>query len=94
VLREMDLSIPDEVTLISFDDADWTDAVTPPLTVVSQPIRELAAAATEDLVARLMGEATDSGKETLLPATLIERDSVGIARTEPRIAGRSRKASS
>ncbi|WP_020046853.1 LacI family DNA-binding transcriptional regulator [Rhizobium leguminosarum] len=94
VLREMNLSIPDEVSLITFDDADWTSAVTPPLTVVSQPIRELATAATEDLVARLMGEAADSGKETLLPATLIERDSVSIARTEPRLTTQSRKAGS
>ncbi|TBA94377.1 LacI family transcriptional regulator (plasmid) [Rhizobium ruizarguesonis] len=81
VLREMHLSIPNDISLISFDDADWTLAVTPPLTVVSQPIRELAAAATADLVARLMGATSDSGKETLLPATLIERDSVSFART-------------
>ncbi|MVA63807.1 LacI family DNA-binding transcriptional regulator [Agrobacterium vitis] len=94
VLREIDLSIPDDVSLISFDDADWTIAVTPPLTVISQPIRELAVAATEDLVARLMGEASEGGKETLLPATLIARDSVSVARTQPHIARRSRKARS
>jgi LacI family transcriptional regulator len=92
VLREMNLSVPDDVSLISFDDADWTAAVTPPLTVVSQPIRELATAATEDLVARLTGVATDFGKETLLAATLIERDSVSIARTETLIGTRSKKA--
>jgi LacI family transcriptional regulator len=91
--RELNLSIPDDVSLISFDDADWTAAVTPPLTVVSQPIRELATAATEDLIARLMGQASDTGRETLLPATLIERDSVGIARSKPRTAAKSRKAS-
>jgi LacI family transcriptional regulator len=84
VLRELNLSIPDDVSLISFDDADWTTAVTPPLTVVSQPIRELATAATENLVARLMEEGTDAGKEILLPATLIERQSVTNARTESR----------
>ncbi|RWI48070.1 MAG: LacI family transcriptional regulator [Mesorhizobium sp.] len=81
VCREMNLSIPDCVSLISFDDADWTAAVTPPLTVVSQPIRELAAAATEDLIARVTEQAFDTGRETLLPATLIERDSVSTART-------------
>lgn len=91
VLREMNLSIPSDVSLISFDDADWTAAVTPPLTVVSQPIRELATAATEDLVARLIGEPTDFGQETLLLATLIERDSVSTARTASPQASRSRK---
>lgn len=79
VLRELDLSIPDEVSIICFDDADWTAAVTPPLTVVSQPIKELATAATEDLIARLQGEAKGPGEETLLQATLIDRGSVDRA---------------
>ncbi|MBB3947453.1 MULTISPECIES: LacI family DNA-binding transcriptional regulator [Rhizobium/Agrobacterium group] len=79
VFRNLRLVIPDEVSLISFDDADWTAAVTPPLTVVSQPIRELAAAATEDLIARLTGETTETSRETLLQATLVVRDSVSTA---------------
>lgn len=79
VLREMALSIPDDVSLICFDDADWTAATTPPLTVISQPIRGLATAATEDLIARLKGEISTPAKETLLPAVLIERGSVSDA---------------
>lgn len=85
VLRELELSIPDDVSLICFDDADWTAAVTPPLTVVSQPIRELATAATEDLIARLQGEVRASGEETLLQATLIERGSVGPVLAKARV---------
>ena len=77
VLRELDLSIPDQVSLICFENADWTVAVTPPLTVVAQPIKELASAVTERLIARLQGEPTGRGQETLLPATLIYRGSVG-----------------
>lgn len=84
VFREMQLTIPDQVSLICFDDADWTAAVAPPLTVVSQPIRDLAQAATEDLIARLQGEATGPGKETLLPATIIDRGSVSSALSELR----------
>lgn len=83
VFREMKISIPDDVSMISFDDADWTAAVTPPLTVISQPIRELATEATEDLIARLTGEVSDAGKETLLSATLVERDSVSTAHQIP-----------
>lgn len=92
VFREINLSIPDNVSLISFDDADWTAAVTPPLTVVSQPIRELAAAATEDLIARVTKETSGAGKETLLPATLIERSSVSVARKASHTMSRPRKA--
>lgn len=76
VLREMGLSIPGQASLICFENADWTVAVTPPLTVVSQPIKELASAVTERLIARLQGEPADGPEETLLPATLINRGSV------------------
>jgi LacI family transcriptional regulator len=96
VLRELDLSIPEKVSLICFDDADWTAAVTPPLTVVSQPIRDLAKAATEDLIARLQGEITGPGEETLLQATLIDRGSVSTASFESAISkvqGQMRKPS-
>ncbi|RWJ31937.1 LacI family DNA-binding transcriptional regulator [Mesorhizobium sp.] len=91
VLREVDLSIPGTVSLICFDDADWTAAVTPPLTVISQPIRELATAATEDLIARLQGGGKALAQETLLHATLIERGSVGPASVNPQVKRRSKK---
>lgn len=76
VLRELNLSIPDQASLICFENADWTVAVTPPLTVVSQPIKELAAAVTERLIARLQGDPSEQVEETLLAATLINRGSV------------------
>ncbi|MBX4952715.1 LacI family DNA-binding transcriptional regulator [Rhizobium binae] len=79
VLREMDLSIPGEASLICFDNADWTAVTTPPLTVISQPIKELATAATEDLISRLKGELSGPAKEVLLPATLIGRGSLSDA---------------
>jgi len=91
VLREVGLSIPGEVSLICFDDADWTAAVTPPLTVISQPIRELATAATEDLIARLQNGGKALAQETMLHATLIERGSVGPASVNPAIKRRSQK---
>lgn len=90
VLRELDLSIPDKVSLICFDDADWTAVMTPPLTVVSQPIRDLAKAATENLIARLHGKTTSPGEETLLPAILIDRGSVSSALARPSVKRRSR----
>jgi LacI family transcriptional regulator len=77
VLREACLAIPEQASLICFDDADWTSALTPPLSVISQPIRELAIAATKDLIARLHGEGKAVSEETLLRAVLIDRGSIG-----------------
>ena len=94
VIRELDLSIPAEASLICFDDPEWTTAVTPPLTVVSQPIKELATAATEDLIARLKGKVKTTGEETLLQATLINRGSVSRALVTPRVKRLSRSVSS
>lgn len=78
VLRDVGLSVPDDVSLICFENADWTVAVTPPLTVIAQPIKELASAVTERLIARLQGDLKSQAKETLLSATLISRGSVSI----------------
>lgn len=76
VLREAGLAIPDAASIICFDDADWTAVVTPPLTVVSQPIRELATSATESLIARLENKESGHPEEMLLQATLLQRGSV------------------
>lgn len=79
VLRTLGVGVPEKASLICFDDADWMAAVSPPLSVVSQPIRDLATAATEDLIARLQGKVTGPGEETLMPATLVNRGSVSGA---------------
>ncbi|QTG17355.1 LacI family transcriptional regulator (plasmid) [Agrobacterium tumefaciens] len=89
-LRGLELAIPENVSLICFDDADWTDAITPPLSVVSQPIGELATAATNDLIARIKADVTGPGKEILLPATLIDRGSVKSILEGAFVGGRSR----
>lgn len=40
-LRNLGVECPTDVSLIGFDDLDWTSLVEPPLTVVSQPIYEI-----------------------------------------------------
>nr|WP_180217692.1 LacI family DNA-binding transcriptional regulator [Streptomyces albus] len=44
---------PDEISLVGFDDQDWTTLVRPRLTVVRQPRRELGAAAGRKLLERM-----------------------------------------
>ncbi|WP_064713547.1 LacI family DNA-binding transcriptional regulator [Rhizobium bangladeshense] len=76
VLRQIPLSIPEDVSLICLDDADWTGVVTPPVTVVSRSIYDLARAAAERLFARLSGQTTGLGEETIFHAVLSCRASV------------------
>ncbi|MGG7451383.1 LacI family DNA-binding transcriptional regulator [Plantibacter auratus] len=79
-IRELGLAIPDDVSLIAFDDADWTSLTTPPITVVSQPIYELGAESARRLIARIGGAGADA-EEFVLAQTLIERGSVGAPPT-------------
>ena len=73
---ELELSIPQELALVGFDDLDWTTLVKPPLTVVSQPVSELGRVAAERLLARIGGDDSPP-QQVRLPTRLIVRGSCG-----------------
>lgn len=73
--RRLDRSIPDELSLVGFDDADWTVLVAPPLTVVAQSPLEMGRAAAQRLFARIHGDEQQPAKITV-PTELLVRDSV------------------
>lgn len=79
-LRELGLRCPDDVSLIGFDDAEWTEVVTPPMSVVRQPVYQIGAKACELLLDRVAG--TDRRPtQHRLKGRLIERDSVAAPRS-------------
>ena len=49
-VREKGLRVPNHVSVVGFDNSPLAEQVWPPLTSVSQPVREMAAGATELLV--------------------------------------------
>ncbi|MBO9622529.1 MAG: LacI family DNA-binding transcriptional regulator [Sphingomonas sp.] len=51
VAHEMDIAVPDQLSIVGFDDSDLAKAVWPPLTTMRQPVRELAYAAAELMLA-------------------------------------------
>ncbi|MBX5166336.1 MULTISPECIES: LacI family DNA-binding transcriptional regulator [unclassified Rhizobium] len=74
-LQSLGLSIPQDVSMISFLDADWTSVTVPPITIVDQRVYELGKLAGERLVARI--ERTPLAVERLRVATsLVVRGSV------------------
>ncbi|WP_214412305.1 LacI family DNA-binding transcriptional regulator [Sphaerisporangium fuscum] len=75
-LQEEGLRIPDDVSVLMYDDQPWARLVTPPITVVAQPTYDIGFAAGERLAA-LIGGATNPPPLVPLPATLIRRGSVG-----------------
>jgi LacI family transcriptional regulator len=78
-LRDAGLGIPDEVALVSLDDAQWMDVSAPRITAVTQPTYDLGTRAAEVLIARIAG---DGPAETnhVLPVTFTERASVALRR--------------
>ncbi|MEM6431787.1 MAG: LacI family DNA-binding transcriptional regulator [Deinococcota bacterium] len=79
-IRERELKIPDDISLISFDDVRWARYIESPLTVVAQPAEDLGVTAARLFFERLQGR-SEVVREVLLPH-LIVRDSC----TEPRLA--------
>ncbi|WP_239256392.1 LacI family DNA-binding transcriptional regulator [Listeria ilorinensis] len=69
------IQIPDDLSIIGYDDITFADIVQPKLTTIRQPIPQIAAKTVEHL--RKMIQKKDySFKEEILPVSLIERDSV------------------
>lgn len=74
-LNEQNVRVPDELSLLSFDDFEWINALRPRLTTVSQQAARIAGEAVGCLLARI-GGSTEPGKVLLIPTALTERDSI------------------
>jgi LacI family transcriptional regulator len=87
-IRTLALSIPDDLSLIAFHDADWTSVTSPPVTVISQPVYDLGMESAQILIRRING-AMEAPMRLVLPTTLIERQSVSmVKRAKPRQVAR------
>jgi LacI family transcriptional regulator len=78
-LQSLGLSIPRDISMISFLDADWTTVTTPPITVVDQPVYEMGKKAAERLIGRLNGKELPV-ERTAVKTSLIRRGSVAAPR--------------
>lgn len=72
---ECGIAIPATLSVVGFDDAEWTTVVTPPVSVVAQPAYELGRAAASQLIERIEG-ARGPGTLTKLATAFVERQSV------------------
>jgi LacI family transcriptional regulator len=74
-IRASGLTIPNDISLVVFDDVTWASLVTPPLTVVSQPTHKMGYLAMELLHHKLEtveeGGADIPRKSTLCPELII-----------------------
>ncbi len=68
------LRIPDDISLLTFDDLDWTEVYNPPITAVAQNTRQLGITAAKLLLERING-VQEIPQERRLPTELRIRNS-------------------
>jgi LacI family transcriptional regulator len=85
VLSGAGLRIPDDISIVGFDDVLTARMTTPPLTTVRQPFRQMGHRAVGLLLAQIRAEASEESlpPEVLFPLELVVRASVGKPRTHP-----------
>jgi DNA-binding LacI/PurR family transcriptional regulator len=74
-IKDRGLSIPSDISLVSFDDQEWTQLMTPKITVATQPKYEMGKKAAE-LLMRRIEDYQCSVKHITLKSKLLFRESV------------------
>jgi len=69
------LAIGKDISLITFDDSQWAEAMAPGLTVVARPVEQVGSIAVEKLIAEI-NQAGQPTEKIVLPTELIARGSV------------------
>lgn len=73
-IREKGLRIPQDLSLLTFDNYPWTALVEPPITVLEQPAPDMAVAAVAQMI-RSLNHDPNPDEHQVFPARWIERGS-------------------
>jgi DNA-binding LacI/PurR family transcriptional regulator len=76
-IRERGLRIPEDISIIGFDDMPWANLLQPPLTAIAQPTYELGQRAAQLLLARLQ-DRTKPLVHECLETRLVVRGSTSV----------------
>ena len=93
-LRELDLAVPQDIALVSFDDFEWADLFQPRLTAIAQPIHAMGGEAVRLLLDRLTKPEQPPRTIRLTPK-FVHRESCGCPPTTeyPSLGGVAEPAS-
>jgi LacI family transcriptional regulator len=86
VARELGLSVPDDISVIGFDNVPESALAIPALTTINQPLRDMGGTALQLLVQILQGQDLDA-THVQLPTSMVERASCGAPRTPSSVQG-------
>ncbi len=75
-LKENNTNVPEDISLICFDDTEWSSFADPPLTVIEPYSEDLCKLAAELLFDRIDGTYSGEGRNRVIPTKLVVRESV------------------
>jgi LacI family transcriptional regulator len=75
-LRIKGIKVPDDVSIIGFDDAPFLDYIEPKLTTVRQPRWELGYTAAQILIERITSKRSRLPRNVVIPPELVIRESI------------------
>ena len=87
-LRERNVAVPLDLSLVTFDDVGSLHLFAPPLTAIRQPVADMAARAVALLMAHIAGTTSPDQQPVRLPVELVSRGSVA----PPRVKNLARSA--
>ena len=76
-INELGLRIPDDISVVGFDDSPWLSLLTPPLTTISQPTYAMGEEAVRLLIQRIAEGMDYPSVVTRMSPTFIQRNSTG-----------------
>ncbi len=92
-IHRLGLRVPDDVSLVGFDDISLAQVAYPPLTTIRIPIRELARSCIKALERTKQENCDTPGRQFSVPTQLVVRESTAPPRKTKRKAPSSRSSS-
>ncbi len=80
-LRELDLAIPGDISVIGIDDLDFASIMSPPPTVVAAPVEQMAQRAIDALLGEIKAKSNPTGAVELFEPHLVIRQSCAAPKT-------------
>jgi LacI family transcriptional regulator len=75
------LSVPEDISVVGFDDIPMASYLHRPLTTIAQPVAQMAEAASRTLLDRISGKLQGPATHQIFPTSLILRETTAAPRS-------------